>query len=389
MCLYGLSCQVTMSSASDPIDISDSDEGIIDLVSDKEVIELESDDEPAMEVVPETDTEPEEDPDYVSVDVLSGVSGEGEIIALGGPVLMDDILDLGDVLVPGVVVVGHPDGHLIIDIPPLAIEVPRVDVPVGGDKVPVFHVDHVDDDIGVGEAFDIAILEVSSPVVSVMDISSSDTTDSVSSSALRAVGPSAHATDCGTPAELIAPTTLEMGGPSRAILAQVDDERVSEPRREIPSVFEIGGPSCPATASPFIERFRAAGFLVPPKLETGGPSRPPTTMSPSDPCYRSPMFPPTLEKRIDSIEMLLHVFMHRIDRELDVIRQRRINDAEQMIILTSASARHDVTFGMTDSKISEVQARVTTFAHGMRVIEEDLARVRAALETRPPQPPPQ
>ncbi|KAJ0805205.1 hypothetical protein HanPI659440_Chr02g0047091 [Helianthus annuus] len=389
MCLYGLSCQVTMSSASDPIDISDSDEGIIDLVSDEEVIELESDDEPAMEVLPETDTEPEEDPDYVSVDVLSGVSGEGEIIALGGPVLMDDILDLGDVLVPGVVVVGHPDGHLIIDIPPLAIEVPRVDVPAGGDKVPVFHVDHVDDDIGVGEAFDIAILEVSSPVVSVMDIPSSDTTDSVSSSALRAVGPSAHATDCGTPAELIAPTTLEMGGPSRAILAHVDDERVSEPRREIPSVFEIGGPSRPATGSPFLERFRAGGFPMPPELETGGPSRPSPTMSPFDPYYRSPMFPPTLEERIDSIEMLLHVFMHRIDRELDVIRQRRINDAEQMIILTSASARHDVTFGMTDSNISEVQARVTTLAHGMRVIEEDLARVRAALETRPPHPPPQ
>ncbi|KAL9996577.1 hypothetical protein Hdeb2414_s0687g00935791 [Helianthus debilis subsp. tardiflorus] len=298
-----------MSSASDPIDISDSDEGIIDLVSDEEVIELESDDEPAMEVVPETDSEPEEGPDYVF------------------------------------------------------------------------------DDIGVGEAFDIAILVVSSPVVSVMDISSSDTTDSVSSSALRAVGHSAHATGCGSIKELIAPTTLEMGGPSRAILAEVDDERVSEPRKEVPSVFETGGLSRPTTSSSFIERFRAAGFPVPPELETGGPSRPPPTVSPSDPYYRSPMFPPTLEERIDSIETLQHVFMHRIDRELDVIRQRRINDAEQMIILTSASARHDVTFGMTDSKISEVQARVTTLAHGMRVIEEDLARVRAALETRPPHPP--
>ncbi|MFS7989433.1 hypothetical protein Hanom_Chr11g01046781 [Helianthus anomalus] len=254
--LFG-SCGGSRSSASDPVDISDSDEGIIDLLSDEEVIELESDDEPAMEVVPETDTEPEEDSDYVSVDTLSGVSGEREIIALGCPMLMDDIFDLGDVLVPGVVVVGCPDGHLIFDIPPLAIEVPLVDVPAGGDK-----------------AFDIAILEVSSPVVSVMDISSSDTTDSISSSALRAVGPTAHATGCGPAEELIAPTTLEMGGPSRAILAQVDDERVSEPRREIPSVFEIGGPSRPATANPFIERFRAAGFPVPPELETGGPSQP-------------------------------------------------------------------------------------------------------------------
>ncbi|MFS7975179.1 hypothetical protein Hanom_Chr10g00877381 [Helianthus anomalus] len=66
-----------MSSASDPIDISDSDERIFDLVSDEEVIELESDDEPAMEVVPETDSEPEEDPDYVFDYLLSGVSGEG------------------------------------------------------------------------------------------------------------------------------------------------------------------------------------------------------------------------------------------------------------------------------------------------------------------------
>ncbi|MFS7936512.1 hypothetical protein Hanom_Chr05g00416441 [Helianthus anomalus] len=79
--------------------------------------------------------------------------------------------------------------------------------------------------------------------------------------------------------------------------------------REIPSIFEIGGLSRLATANPFIERFRAGGFPMPPELETGGLSQ------------------PTLEERIGSIEMHLHMFMRRIDRELDVIRQRRINDA--------------------------------------------------------------
>ncbi|MFS7936196.1 hypothetical protein Hanom_Chr05g00412651 [Helianthus anomalus] len=63
------------------------------------------------------------------------------------------------------------------------------------DDIPVIHVGHPDDDIGDGEVLDIAILEVSSPVVSVIDISSSDTSDDASSTEIRQAGLRADATE--------------------------------------------------------------------------------------------------------------------------------------------------------------------------------------------------
>ncbi|KAJ0600112.1 hypothetical protein HanRHA438_Chr03g0114361 [Helianthus annuus] len=72
-----------------------------------------------------------------------------------------------------------------------------------GDDVPfVDDVEHPDDDLGNGEVFDIAILDVASPVVSVIDISfysdlesDADSFESVTSSILRAAGLEAYPTD--------------------------------------------------------------------------------------------------------------------------------------------------------------------------------------------------
>ncbi|KAL9993166.1 hypothetical protein Hdeb2414_s0021g00575721 [Helianthus debilis subsp. tardiflorus] len=88
-------------------------------------------------------------------------------------------------------IIGHPDGeHIVEPIPihvvPLAA-IPAQDWPFVVDLnddiyVPVIEVDHIDDDLGDGEVCDIAILDVESPVVSVIDISSDSDPDSVADS---------------------------------------------------------------------------------------------------------------------------------------------------------------------------------------------------------------
>ncbi|KAJ0699675.1 hypothetical protein HanOQP8_Chr10g0358691 [Helianthus annuus] len=84
-------------------------------------------------------------------------------------------------------IIAHPDGeHIVESIPIHAISlatIPAEDwlfvVDLDDDvDVPVFEVDHPDDDLGDGEVFDIAILNLSSPVVSVIDISSDSDHDS-------------------------------------------------------------------------------------------------------------------------------------------------------------------------------------------------------------------
>ncbi|KAJ0616468.1 hypothetical protein HanRHA438_Chr02g0089351 [Helianthus annuus] len=112
----------------------------------------------------------------------------------------DDVLAL-PLPIHDQLIIGHPDGeHVVEPIPihviPLAA-IPAEDWPFVVDlddddvDVPVFEVDHPDDDIGDGEVFDIAILDVASPVVSVIDISfdsdldsDADSFESVTSSAL-------------------------------------------------------------------------------------------------------------------------------------------------------------------------------------------------------------
>ncbi|MFS7912499.1 hypothetical protein Hanom_Chr02g00130651 [Helianthus anomalus] len=92
-------------------------------------------------------------------------------------------------------IIGQPEGEHIIEIIPFQafplVVIPHEDWPFivdlydGG--VPVFEVDHPDEDLGDGEVFDVAILEVASSAVSVVDISSdsdSDSRESVTSSTL-------------------------------------------------------------------------------------------------------------------------------------------------------------------------------------------------------------
>ncbi|MFS7945061.1 hypothetical protein Hanom_Chr06g00519531 [Helianthus anomalus] len=92
------------------------------------------------------------------------------------------------------------DGHVVEPIPihaiPLAA-IPAEDWPFitdlddDDDVIPVLQVDHPDEDLDDGEVFDVTILEVASPVVSVIDISSDsglhsdpDSREFVTSSAL-------------------------------------------------------------------------------------------------------------------------------------------------------------------------------------------------------------
>ncbi|KAJ0588585.1 hypothetical protein HanIR_Chr04g0176301 [Helianthus annuus] len=128
----------------------------------------------------------------------------------------DDIPFIDDVLalplpIQDQLIIGHPDGeHIVEPIPipaiPLAA-IPDEDWPFVVDldddiDVPVIEEDHIDDDLGDGEVFDIVILDVASPVVPVIGISSdsdpdsvSDSFESVTSSALLAAGVRAYPTD--------------------------------------------------------------------------------------------------------------------------------------------------------------------------------------------------
>ncbi|KAJ0442077.1 hypothetical protein HanOQP8_Chr16g0610631 [Helianthus annuus] len=113
--------------------------------------------------------------------------------------LVDDVLAVGPQL-NQFIIIGHPDGAHIVDYIPLdVIPLPAVlrDMVVSDndDDVPVIHVGHPDDDIGDGEVHNIAILEVSSPVVSVIDISSSDGRFDTSPSEIRRAGLRADPTD--------------------------------------------------------------------------------------------------------------------------------------------------------------------------------------------------
>ncbi|KAF5767610.1 hypothetical protein HanRHA438_Chr14g0636361 [Helianthus annuus] len=126
--------------------------------------------------------------------------------------LEDDVLAL-PVPIHDHLIIGHPDGEHIVESLPINF-VPLAAIPVedwpfvidldndDDDEISVFHVDHPDEDLGDGEVFDVAILELASPVVSVIDISSdsdldsdADSRESVTSSALRTVGLEAYLAD--------------------------------------------------------------------------------------------------------------------------------------------------------------------------------------------------
>ncbi|MFS7905536.1 hypothetical protein Hanom_Chr01g00048831 [Helianthus anomalus] len=81
-------------------------------------------------------------------------------------------------------IIGHPDGEHLVE------------------PIPIDVVDHLDENLGDDEVYDIAILDIPSPVVYVVDISSDSDPDSVAvsfesmtSSALLAAGVRAYPTD--------------------------------------------------------------------------------------------------------------------------------------------------------------------------------------------------
>ncbi|MFS7905616.1 hypothetical protein Hanom_Chr01g00049781 [Helianthus anomalus] len=132
------------------------------------------------------------------------------------PEMISDDDDLEDVLAlplpfPDQLIIEHPDGERLVEhIPIHAIPfaaIPAEDWPFvdGLDDdvdVPVIEVEHLDDDLGDGEVYDLAILELASPVVFVIDISSDtdlefdeDSFESVTSLALLTAWLRARPTD--------------------------------------------------------------------------------------------------------------------------------------------------------------------------------------------------
>ncbi|MFS7935536.1 hypothetical protein Hanom_Chr05g00404671 [Helianthus anomalus] len=91
--------------------------------------------------------------------------------------------------------IGHLDGEHILDIPPLAIIPHVIDLDGDGDKIPLFCIDHIDEDLSDREVFNVAILEVSSSIISIVAITSSSSLKSMIFSALRAVGMSVYPSD--------------------------------------------------------------------------------------------------------------------------------------------------------------------------------------------------
>ncbi|KAF5762392.1 hypothetical protein HanRHA438_Chr16g0786961 [Helianthus annuus] len=226
---------------------------------------------------------------------LEIMSDDDDFQSFALPEFGDDVPLTDDVLTLPLPLHGHPDGeHLVepilIHAIPLAA-IPAVDWPfvVGLDDdvdVPVFEVDHPDDELGDGEVFDIAILDVTSPVVSVIDISSdsdpdfdADSFESVTSSALRAAGLEAYPTD--DDAVSVAPATL-VHVPTPTDTPPHTPTHVASDNSSQPPV--------PVDHSSWIRSIRfALSFLCTPRTHEGEPSGHPHVPPPKlSPCFQSP-----------------------------------------------------------------------------------------------------
>ncbi|MFS7946780.1 hypothetical protein Hanom_Chr06g00540301 [Helianthus anomalus] len=145
-------------------------------VSETDLLVLVSDDdyEPDVIII-SSDDESEHDAFSDDADMLD----DFQLFALIDPVedhapLEDDFLALLQPL-HDVIIYGHPNGeHMIVHLAvPLAAD-PFADLDEDDVFVPVIHVEHLEDELGDGEVIDdIAILVLPSPIISVVDISSS------------------------------------------------------------------------------------------------------------------------------------------------------------------------------------------------------------------------
>ncbi|KAJ0752152.1 hypothetical protein HanPI659440_Chr09g0321091 [Helianthus annuus] len=229
-----------------------------------------SDDEiaPAPEVFTfDSETDPE---------LMSDDDDPDEFQPFALPNFGDDIPFVDDILtfplpIHDQIIIGHPDGeHLVEPIPidvVLLAAIPAEDWPfVVLDEdfdVPVIEVDHIDDDLGDGEVYNIIILDVASPVVSVVDISSdsdpdsvADSFKSVTSSALLATGARAYPTENDEDAMSVAPSSpINVPTPPYTpdhilapVTAPVDSPLVAPPSTQTPPttlVTPVSGNSLP------------------------------------------------------------------------------------------------------------------------------------------------
>ncbi|KAJ0614919.1 hypothetical protein HanIR_Chr02g0067961 [Helianthus annuus] len=197
-------------------------------------------------------------------------------------------------------IIGHPDGeHVVEPIPihviPLAAILAEdwpfvVDL---DDDVDVFviEVEHFDDDLSDGEVYDIAILDVASPVVSVIDISSdsdpksdADSFESVTSSALLAARLEAYPAADDDDTVLVAPAT-----PIRA-----PTPAGTPPHTLVRAATSSSQPPAPAGQFSCSRSVRyASAFHHTPPTHGGEPSSHPHILPPdSDQCHQSPrLFP--------------------------------------------------------------------------------------------------
>ncbi|MFS7935831.1 hypothetical protein Hanom_Chr05g00408131 [Helianthus anomalus] len=152
-------------------------------------------------------------------------------------------------------IIGHPDGeHLIEPIPinavPLAT-IPAEDWPFVVELdddivVPVIEVEHIDDDLGDGEVYDITILDIPSPVVSVVDIPSDSDLDSVAnsfesvtSSALLAAGVRAYPTNDNEDVMSVAPSS-----PIRVPTPPHTHDHIPDPVSALVNPLPVAPPNC-------------------------------------------------------------------------------------------------------------------------------------------------
>ncbi|KAJ0549751.1 hypothetical protein HanHA300_Chr07g0237521 [Helianthus annuus] len=201
MCAYAMiiMLQVPMSSSEsglseehDPMVVTSDDE----LAQDPEIFTLDTESDPDMISDDEDDFQP------------FALCGFGDDVTDADDILIDDVFAL-PIPVHDHLIIGHPDGELLVA--PLPIDavllavVPPEDWPFDNhldEDFDIFVGDHPTGEQGDREVDDIIVLDVPPHVVPVIDISSdssihsvADSFESVTSSALRAVGLRLYATD--------------------------------------------------------------------------------------------------------------------------------------------------------------------------------------------------
>ncbi|KAJ0922579.1 hypothetical protein HanPSC8_Chr05g0205531 [Helianthus annuus] len=303
-----LMLQVLMSS-SESSGLSDEHDPMV-IVSDDEVA-------PIPEIFT-SDSDSDPDPDLMSDDKDLDDFQPFALLDFGDDVpLEDDVLAL-PLPIHDQLIIGHPDGeHIVEPVPIHAISLAAIlaedwpfiiDLDVDADEIPVFHVDHPVKDLGDGEVFDVAILEVTSPVVSVVDISSdsyldsdTDSRESVTSSVLWAVGLEAYPAD--DDAMSAAPTTPSLASTPTDTPAHTPAHAISDGSSQ---------PPIPIGPTSWVRRVRFASFFphTHPTDEgepSGHPHIPPHEMSPHyQPSRPFPPSPPHVMPSSDPYHPLHH-----------------------------------------------------------------------------------